>query len=289
MVESSPWSQARESRPRSLTIPGADSHGHGFSQLRLTFASSGVLLVTTGNQVFEWTPSGGLTVIAGTGQPSQPGPYDGQSVTALSLNIGDVAADDAGNVYLTEQYLGFVLQVDPAGIVSTLAGNGASDPLGDGGPATAASISSPYGIAVNAAGEVFVADGGHRRIRKIVSGVISTYAGGGNARGDGWAGVGGWPVQAVRRRGRCWWERLRRRSVQQQDSSDRRDHRRHHDGRRQRPRRVVWRRWPGDQCAGQLPRARRRRQLRKRLLQRPARKKRAARRCRHWVGLGLRR
>jgi len=77
------------------------------------------------------------------------------------------------------------------GIITTVAGNGLggisiiSGFSGDGGPATSASLSEPFGIAVDAPGNLFIADTGNGRIRKVsTNGVITTVAGGGLAFGD---------------------------------------------------------------------------------------------------------
>jgi hypothetical protein len=93
----------------------------------------------------------------------------------------DVGVDDSGNVYVTDQDNSAVRKINTAGIIATLAGNGTSGFSGDGGPATAALLNFPQGIAVDSAGNVFVADYFNSRVRKITAGtgIITTVAGNG--------------------------------------------------------------------------------------------------------------
>jgi sugar lactone lactonase YvrE len=90
-----------------------------------------------------------------------------------------VALDAVGNLYIADSGNSRVRKVS-AGIITTLAG-GASQ-LGDGGPATSALLSWTQGVAVDAAGSVYIADTGANRLRKVSrnNGVITTIAGGGS-------------------------------------------------------------------------------------------------------------
>jgi len=91
-----------------------------------------------------------------------------------------VAADPAGRVYVSDYWDDRVRRVDPAGIISTVAGGGSAFP-GDGGVATDAVLREPSGLAADGAGNLYIADVGHDLIRKVSpEGVISTVAGGGN-------------------------------------------------------------------------------------------------------------
>ena len=96
-----------------------------------------------------------------------------------------LAVDAQGNVYIADRDNQRVRKVDTRGIISTFAGSGDSidRTYGDGGPATAAGLFSPVGVAVDRQGNVYIAERGlNGRVRKVnASGVISTYAGGGNA------------------------------------------------------------------------------------------------------------
>jgi sugar lactone lactonase YvrE len=71
------------------------------------------------------------------------------------------------------------------GIITTVAGNGSMTFFGDGGPATSAGM-NPYGVAVDSAGNLYLADNGHATVRKVnTAGILSTVAGGGRSLGDG--------------------------------------------------------------------------------------------------------
>jgi sugar lactone lactonase YvrE len=129
-----------------------------------------------------------VTTFAGNGQAAFSG--DNGAATAASLDepMG-VAVDDARKLlYIADAGNSAVRRVDLAtGIISTFAGRGAND-VGDGGPATAATV-FPNALALDAAGNLFISDRGHSRIRKvdISSGIITTYAGSGEigSGGDG--------------------------------------------------------------------------------------------------------
>src|SRR5205085_3933541 len=103
-----------------------------------------------------------------------------------------VAVDGAGNLYIADTSNHRIRKVNSAGIISTVAGSG-SEPVGgfggDGGPATAARMNNPTGVAVDSAGNIFIAEWFGHRIRKVnASGVISTVAGTGER---GFSGDGG--------------------------------------------------------------------------------------------------
>ena len=100
--------------------------------------------------------------------------------------------DSAGNLFFTEDS-NRIRMVTPAGIISTIAGTGSAGFSGDGGPAIDATINIPRGIAVNAAGDLFIADQLNERIRKISGGIITTVAGTGPT---GFSGDGGPAIQA---------------------------------------------------------------------------------------------
>ena len=133
-------------------------------------------------------PTGTITTFAGNGTDASTG--DGGPAAAAAIGYpSNVTVDPAGNVYIAS-YLGFrVRKVDTNGIISTVAGNGTKGYTGDGGPATAASIGYTSGLAVDGAGNVYIADNGAHRVRKVAaSGAISTVAGTGTL---GFAGDGG--------------------------------------------------------------------------------------------------
>jgi len=115
---------------------------------------------------------------------------DGGAATAAQLaNPNGVAVDRAGNMYIAEYNNHIVRKVSATGVISTYAGTGSSGYTGDGGAATAATLYNPMGVAVDTAGNVYVAEYSNHVVRKInTAGVISTYAGNGSA---GFSGDGG--------------------------------------------------------------------------------------------------
>ena len=133
--------------------------------------------------------TGLITTVAGTGTTTYNG--DGIPATAAALYYPfGLAVDGAGNIYIGENEGRRVRMVSAAtGLIATIAGTGVDGYGGDGGPATAAQISSPYGIAVDAAGNVYLADLYNNRVRRVDAGTgtITTVAGTGvgSYGGDG--------------------------------------------------------------------------------------------------------
>ena len=122
-----------------------------------------------------------IYTIAGNGTAGFSG--DGIAATSSSLNQPfGVAVDTLGNVYIADRANNRVRKVDAAGIVTTIAGNGAGGYSGDDRAATAASIFDITGVATDGAGNVYIADKSNNRIRKVDKwGIISTIAGTGVA------------------------------------------------------------------------------------------------------------
>ncbi len=101
----------------------------------------------------------------------------------LSLPFG-VAVDAAGNLFVAEFGKNRVSKVSAGGAVSVLAGSGVAGYSGDGGAAASAMLKTPQGVAVDAAGNVYIADTGNNRVRVVSGGNISTYAGNGSGGYD---------------------------------------------------------------------------------------------------------
>ena len=160
----------------------------------LVLDSSGNLLATTFLHGIGLTPQavllpGTLTNFAGTGALGMTGD-NGQAANAELSNPQGVAVDSAGNVYIADSLAQVVRKVNAGGLITTVAGNPRATSLGDGGPATSAGLNAPTGVAVDGAGNLYIADSQNNRIRKVdaVSGLISTVAGNGTAStslGDG--------------------------------------------------------------------------------------------------------
>ena len=125
------------------------------------------------------------TVAGGGGE----GPGDnGPATKAQMMQPVSVALDGAGNLYIADSQDQRVRKVDATGVITTLAGTGNRDFSGDGGPAATAGLNTPSGVAVDTAGNVYIADRLNHRIRRVTAaGIITTFAGTGTASfsGDG--------------------------------------------------------------------------------------------------------
>jgi sugar lactone lactonase YvrE len=143
---------------------------------------------STQNRIYRVARDGTLTVIAGIGSPGFSG--DGGPAYSAQFNyVHGIAADGAGNVFIADTSNNRVRKVSGAGAITTVAGNGGWGLNGNGGAATSALLASPRGVAVDLAGNLFIADTGNNQIRKVSpEGVISAVAGTGSA---GFSGDGG--------------------------------------------------------------------------------------------------
>jgi sugar lactone lactonase YvrE len=149
----------------------------------------------SGHRVRMVTPAGIITTVAGTGMGGFAG--DGGPAAAAQLNRPvAVAVDAAGQLYIADMLNHRVRMAGPDGTIHTVAGGGSpADDLGDGGLATQARLDTPVGLALDGAGNLFIADNRHLRVRRVGPvGIISTVAGTGKA---GFAGDGGPASQAL--------------------------------------------------------------------------------------------
>jgi len=144
---------------------------------------------TNGNVVREFSTAGVITNVAGTGTQGFAG--DGGPATSAELDSpAGLAMDSAGNLYIADSHNQRVREVSAVtGVISTIVGTGIAGFSGDGGPAKAAQLDLPTALALDAAGNLFVADTNNHRVRRVAaaSGVITTVAGDGvqSFGGDG--------------------------------------------------------------------------------------------------------
>jgi hypothetical protein len=161
--------------------------------------ASGNVYFSSPNLIYKLAPGGALSIFAGRimdGNPDLAGGYagDGGPATAAELNFplwyfvkpqvfsvspeltGQLAVDASGNVYLADAYNQRVRRIDSSGTITTVAGNGVDGDSGDGGPATAASLDMPQGVAADATGNLFIAnaDGAIRKV--AANGTITKVA-----------------------------------------------------------------------------------------------------------------
>jgi outer membrane protein assembly factor BamB len=159
-------------------------------------APDGTIVVADGsaNRVRVITPDGTIEAFAGTGESGYAG--DGGPATEALLRRPTALAIDAGGaVYIADADNHVVRRVDPDGIITTVAGTGERGSDGDGGPATAARLAVPEGVAVAADGTLYIAEWQGNRVRAVApDGTITTLAGRGS---PGLTGDGGPALEAT--------------------------------------------------------------------------------------------
>ena len=154
----------------------------------LEVAGGTVFVADTGNnRIRAVGPDGRIATIAGTGAAGFGG--DGGPATEARLNRpSGLALTADGALLVADAANNRVRRIGPDGRITTLAGNGGASSAGDGGPAAAAAVNNPLDVAVNGAGEIFIAETGGNRVRRVgTDGTISRFAGAGGPRyrGDG--------------------------------------------------------------------------------------------------------
>jgi sugar lactone lactonase YvrE len=170
------------------TLIGSYSGDNGPARSAHLYYPSGVAVDTAGNLYIadqgnyriRKVTNGVIKTVAGGG--AQLG--DNVPATSAQLVPSGVAVDTAGNLYITDIYYNRVRKVSN-GVITTIAGNGTAGFSGDGGPAMDAQLNAPGGVAVDSAGNVYIADTRNGRVRMISDGAITTVAGGGTQGSDG--------------------------------------------------------------------------------------------------------
>ncbi len=175
----------------SDTIPATDAP---VTAQGICIDNSGRLLMAIGGSVIRVDLSTGyFDVVAGSWPSSYGYSGDGGPATAAGVEAWRVAVDANNNIYFSDRFNAVVRRVDAVtGLITTVAGTGMPGFSGDGGPATAAKLSSPHDIRFDTLGNMYILDGGNFRVRRVdrVSGIITTVIGAGGNSMD-FSGMGG--------------------------------------------------------------------------------------------------
>jgi len=150
--------------------------------------SSGIVYVgdTLNNRIRKITPAGVVTTFAGS---DTRGHKDATGTEAQFKHPGGVAVDSSGTVFVADYGNHCIRKITQAGVVTTLAGTHTDDGFKDA-TGTEARFTRPSGVAVDSSGNVYVADSGNHRIRKITpEGVVTTFAGSGTAGSEDGTGT----------------------------------------------------------------------------------------------------
>jgi uncharacterized protein (TIGR03437 family) len=153
---------------------------------------------TWNNQIRRISPDGMITAFAGVGGPDAGHGYGGDNGPARQAVLdfpAGLAFDRNGNLFFADQHNNRIRRVAPDGTITTVAGNGARGFGGDGGLATQAQLDYPSDVAVDEAGNIYIADQYNNRVRQVTpDGRINTVAGNGF---HGYGGDGGPPLEAA--------------------------------------------------------------------------------------------
>jgi len=175
--DNGPATSAELSNPSDIALDGAGNlyiADFGNNRVRMVSAATSKITAYAGTGASGWTGDGG------------------QATSATMNGPTGLALDGAGNLYIAEQYNHVIRKVTLAtGVITTVAGNGTQGFSGDGGLATQAQLNRPYGVAVDGAGNLYIADKNNNRVRMVsaTSGAISTVAGNGSSSDSGDGGL----------------------------------------------------------------------------------------------------
>ncbi len=182
------------------TLAGIDTSGYSGDGFAATLAkleypngvaadNHGNVYVSVGNRIRKINSSGTITTVAGNGTYG----YSGDGVAATSTMLyapGGLTVDTIGNIYFADKLNYRIRKINRSGIISTVAGDGSAGFGGDGYAATNAQLYDPNSVEIDRLGNLYIADLGNRRIRKVdTAGIITTIAGNGTAGFGGDAGA----------------------------------------------------------------------------------------------------
>lgn len=147
-----------------------------------TFLSSGNLYIADSYfSIRKVSTSGIITTFAGSQAAGSTGDFGAATSSLLSSPYG-VTTDASNNVYVVDTYNNRIRKVDSStGIITTIAGTGTLGSSGDDGAASLALLNHPIGAAVDASGNIYIADNSNHVVRLVAvdTGIITTFAGGG--------------------------------------------------------------------------------------------------------------
>jgi sugar lactone lactonase YvrE len=148
--------------------------------------SGNIYIADTNNERIRMINAGTgiISTVAGKGTAG----YNGDNISAISAELYSprgIALDGNGNLYIADSDNGRIRMVTAGGVITTVAGNGGFGYNGDARSATSATLASPYGVAVDGTGNVYIADFNNQRVRKVAGGTITTVAGTGTAGYNG--------------------------------------------------------------------------------------------------------
>jgi sugar lactone lactonase YvrE len=137
--------------------------------------AAGNLFIATGGVIRKVTPGGVISTLAGKSmwQSNEPMGDCGPANQAIMLFVQSLAVDVQGNLFIADTHDNRVRRVTNDGVISTVAGTGTGGFSGDGGLATSASLRGPSGVALDAAGNLLIADTANQRIRKVTAPLTS--------------------------------------------------------------------------------------------------------------------
>jgi trimeric autotransporter adhesin len=206
LIADSGNSRVRQIAPSGniTTVAGNGVYGYngdGAAATRAQLANPSCVRVDSNNNIYisdsdngrirKVNSSGTINTVAG-GNGTAYG-EGGPAISALLLAPGCIALDAANNLYIADSLHSTIRKVDSTGNITTVAGNQKLGFTGDGGPATSAALFLPVDVAIDSAGNLFIADTINARIRKVAAnGVITSIAGTGffGATGDGGLALG---------------------------------------------------------------------------------------------------